>query len=747
MWERMSSLVYVSYKIRARYCSAPFSAYLLSHSPKGDGDTVSQLRTWRGILVSVWLGTVLTYVSYSEDQTWKTPSDKPRLRVSVGVIRRTIDNVSFRTGAHSDSSIIDNRARNRGAPIGQEGRIDNRVYEDGFVGIDSFTSFDEHTQVWGVENGSQLIDEDASSVDGDPRVLEFNANGTKDSSFIREVTQDGDSWDSGDESDVGGQLDLHYHLKERNKINLLLHVGLSKVSFDTKHRSSSFRETQQWSTFDQSVTDTYVLESDLYAESALGPPASATYPFTASEGSGAPLLPNVPSDRDETLSNPRERRFEAANQVSEALELDLTTISLGLTTELSLQRFFLSASAGPSLNFINTDARRRELLNGSFDGGPVLPIQEWQDTSQEDHLRWGIYLQAQAGVQVSERLRFDLFGRYDWLDDVSGSVGPSTYRADLHGGSFGGSLSWFLNSGSPRVSWASTLKRLRGEIFLDLQRRDEDPRDGIENEFTEQGFLRYTVRLGYAIEDLHGLLPYNMLPADLTFYLVSVGVHSTGDPFSFINNTSPLGVGAWIRPLQPFVKPGPINNLYRTIKFFGEYSPDAYYYREDNEATLPEDGGVAAFGPGGDIFRFGLSWYGDTTLFRHPWISLSLVQDVFAQQEWSEQGPSKILRWSSRPGIALDVFKYPRLHLYGRGNGAYGYDSKEPFSNNYEWGGGVAIQPFYGLPPSKVNRVLKALRFYAESVDVDIMSRHNGLFLDGQPESYERYGVELWLGR
>jgi hypothetical protein len=52
----------------------------------------------------------------------------------------------------------------------------------------------------------------------------------------------------------------------------------------------------------------------------------------------------------------------------------------------------------------------------------------------------GFYLQAGLFLDVVAGLQFGVFGRYDWLEEFLGTVGPSRYAVNPSGGSYGASL-------------------------------------------------------------------------------------------------------------------------------------------------------------------------------------------------------------------------------------------------------------------------------------------------------------------
>lgn len=268
------------------------------------------------------------------------------------------------------------------------------------------------------------------------------------------------------------------------------------------------------------------------------------------------------------------------------------------------------------------------------------------------------------------------------------------------------------------------------EAWLDIQHRDQEARSGIDDDYSEQGFVRYTFRYGYTINE----------HIDLTPYIVLHGVNSWSDSFSFINNVEP-GIGLWFRPFRSVFKKrkSVAADLLSNIRVLAEYSPGTVY-TDDSADEFDQDG---------NLLRLAVDWYGEHRMGEGP---LTAYVDVFSQYRIAEDGPEEALQWYSRTGLALDRSEM-RFRIYGRWNGVLGFDSQEPWSNAYELGGGIAVQPFFGRKAgckkncSSFDLLLSDLRFYGEYLSVSYMDRNNGLYLESQPDSYVRFGIEIWFGR
>jgi hypothetical protein len=67
-------------------------------------------------------------------------------------------------------------------------------------------------------------------------------------------------------------------------------------------------------------------------------------------------------------------------------------------------------------------------------------LKYWNDSSSRTEYLFGYYVQVELGVRVYRELHLGVFGRYDWLENVSGNVGPSHYEVNPSGGSMGGTV-------------------------------------------------------------------------------------------------------------------------------------------------------------------------------------------------------------------------------------------------------------------------------------------------------------------
>ena len=90
---------------------------------------------------------------------------------------------------------------------------------------------------------------------------------------------------------------------------------------------------------------------------------------------------------------------------------------------------------------VDLEASRTETLHASG-AGKSRTIRRWSDRTDDTDVLPGFYLSLEAGYAFNQNLSLSVFGRYDWMGDVSGSVGPAGYSVDLDGWTVGAALSW-----------------------------------------------------------------------------------------------------------------------------------------------------------------------------------------------------------------------------------------------------------------------------------------------------------------
>ena len=347
------------------------------------------------------------------------PERASRWRVSSGYIWRSFDNVQFQTGSFSQHAFSrapfgDNRFV---LPlVGDRFAPDNRLYDDGFLLIDVSGSADGLTWNWGYD--------DAGQISGDTLVLR-NSHGT-----ARDVTGSSaykaSTWQ--DSVDTGGPyVQVDYLVDVSDRVSIGPQLSVAHFNLDTARRSSTFNARSTSTEYRVTVEDTVDLGGII-------PPLA---PFEGSfDGPGA-LIAIVPTNRSVDRSQTGFGSIDLFNEIDERLDADILTISPGVSAEFSHERLFVSVAAGMAINVVDWDAHHDETLFVSRNGGRPSVADSWHSHNSGTDVLLGAYVQAAAGVEVTERVSISGFVRYDWSEDFHGTVGPSSFDLDMSGFSGG----------------------------------------------------------------------------------------------------------------------------------------------------------------------------------------------------------------------------------------------------------------------------------------------------------------------
>lgn len=119
--------------------------------------------------------------------------------------------------------------------------------------------------------------------------------------------------------------------------------------------------------------------------------------------------------------------------VSESMDVDLHTLSLGPRMSWEKSRLRIGLSTGLAINLANWDASYREDLYVSRNGGKARLLKSYRDDDSGSEVLPGFYLEANANVRLSQRFALFAGGRYDWAGSLDGQVGPSAFSLDLGG--------------------------------------------------------------------------------------------------------------------------------------------------------------------------------------------------------------------------------------------------------------------------------------------------------------------------
>jgi len=349
---------------------------------------------------------------------------EPRWRLSAGYSYRRLGEATFRTGSYSQGHVLDSltgRAFRRGTGAGVASGLADRFYRDGFVRIDSSGSFDGLTTFWAYRSSAQVV--------GDAIVQTSRPARRRQVERSRQFSPS--SWS--DDFAAGGPLfELEYQVPVGEAFKVGVEVAASWVQWDGANSGSSFRARQSSITSETVVTDRFGLGG--------GIPPSA--PFEGSFAGPGFLLDAVPSARSVSQREVGRQRFDFFNRIDESLNVDLYTLSPGLSAQWDGEKVFANAGFGLAINIADWQARYREVLYVSKDGGRAKAVQSWSRASGGTDVLLGVYLQTGLGLHVTERFSVQGFARYDWSQSLRGSVGPSSFELGLDGVSGGVMASW-----------------------------------------------------------------------------------------------------------------------------------------------------------------------------------------------------------------------------------------------------------------------------------------------------------------
>lgn len=352
---------------------------------------------------------------------------KEKWRVAVGAFCRRIGIQRFTTGSYSASYAI-GRKSSRDNWVGPAGGLNdagNRVYDDGYVKADDYTDLDSGTWNWGYDNGRQVK---GSRV-------EFQGVDEVRRDYSRQtVALEAENRDNADYRG-GLMVEVDRYLAQTPFVDYGVSFGLARAQTFQASASgvNNFNDNQEWATYNNRVVDAYDITGLGITPDSL--------PYHGNRTDKGPVIDASPMTRQGAGSElVSAGSYLAYNSISESLDMDLSTLSLGMSVKGNYRRVYLVGSTGPTLNMVEKDATYAETLYESSNGGSRQVLKYWNDSSSGTECMFGYYVQAEIGVRLYRELHLGVFGRYDWLESVSGNVGPSRYEVNPSGGSMGGTV-------------------------------------------------------------------------------------------------------------------------------------------------------------------------------------------------------------------------------------------------------------------------------------------------------------------
>jgi hypothetical protein len=350
----------------------------------------------------------------------KLPPVKPQARggwlVSFGAVHRRLERARMSPGTHftpaSVPSIGHSSHHNPEARIGSADTADDRIYQDGFVRQDPGTPYDGSTWHWGYQRNEQIANE----------TLMLQAYTGKESRFTRhELMLPGTGID-GSESGTGPFIEVAKTLHRTDTWSAGLSLSAFFVPFSARSSTSTFQ-------VDQSLTTYTIDTTDRYNVSEIIPPAA---PYAGSYEGPGPLISNTPDSRHTTRRTASQRNVSHRNVIDQSLDINHTSIALGVRADATHQRLVLSTTIGPTLNWVEINGKRTELLNETSQGVTTTMARQ-HDQASDDTLAIGAFVQAGAALKLTTHSQLAVHGRYDFLESLNGIIGPSQYEVDLSG--------------------------------------------------------------------------------------------------------------------------------------------------------------------------------------------------------------------------------------------------------------------------------------------------------------------------
>ena len=334
------------------------------------------------------------------------PEEAGKWKFSAGVLLRMIHGQTFKTYSYSQNYNIPAKAGDvarRYEPAGDLNSASDRNYEDGYVHKDDYTDLDGGTENWDYDNAGQI---QGNSVT-------FHFVGRTYTEYTRsKETSVGETHNNSDR-EIAPYIQLERVLYRAGWFDTGLHLDLARVTFSDAAQYANFSDRQEWKNYVQYDEDVYSL-------------------------SGAPVIDNVPDARRgagtvETGSY----SYNAVNNIKQSLDMNLGTFSLGPVMSANWRRFSLSGIAGPTFNWVNIQTDYTETLYAAMNNGNRETLQTWNDSQDYSECKFGGFVQAQLGLRIIDGFGVGIFGRYDWLENMSGSLGQSRYMINPEGGSLG----------------------------------------------------------------------------------------------------------------------------------------------------------------------------------------------------------------------------------------------------------------------------------------------------------------------
>ena len=338
-------------------------------------------------------------------------------RVSAGYVWRNLGGLHFNSNARAQGYSLPAFDTSNPGAAGNADGTGNHTYRDSFVYSDVSGPSSPDTWYWGYQNNSQLVGND----------LATHGTATLYSQHSSVMSHPG--W-SDNMSGGGPFLALDWDgIEVKPGLRLGAEFAVSLI------------ETNQGNTFQSLFVQRQALTAQITDHYTVDPFAIPGAPFSSTFAGPGPIIPSHPNSREVISVGPGTDANTTTffDQISERLDLTLTTLSLGPTVNWQHGRFTTSASLGLALNIASWDADKSDALYRRHNGSTAL-LARWHDHRGGTDVLPGFYLQASVAYAINAKWSVQAFGRYDWSEELEGNVGGSHFSLDLSGWSVGAGL-------------------------------------------------------------------------------------------------------------------------------------------------------------------------------------------------------------------------------------------------------------------------------------------------------------------
>jgi hypothetical protein len=359
------------------------------------------------------------------------PPDKSPWQIGGGWQYRSLGDFRFETRTRSAAFILPTLLSAQGRKSYRSGddlSEADRTYDDGYVFQDIGTSVDGLTAYWGYNENSQL---DLGTNQNEDSTLTLHDSSLSSSFGSFRNGQPTTTWDA--EADGWGPfVQLSYVLPLRGAWAVKFDGVFSYLPFESSRSFSNLSAGQNSSFRTQSRADTFDIASN-----------ADTIPLGGYSGqydSVSPIVYNVPINRVNGGGRAGSNFLEFSNIGRSSFDLKNYTLSLGSNVTWSRGPVTLALGLGAALNIASWDASQSEIVFISRDGGRNRVLKKWSDHSSGTDLLPGFYLQSGLEVALGRGFALTAFGRYDWGQNLTGSVGPSSFSLEMDGWTAGAGL-------------------------------------------------------------------------------------------------------------------------------------------------------------------------------------------------------------------------------------------------------------------------------------------------------------------